>query len=272
MILAVDVGNSNTTVGLFDTAGKLSFLSSLGTDRERTRDQCAIDLLGVFSLYQADSKRISGAILSSVVPPLTATMTEAISMLTGKRPLVVGPGLKTGLNIRSEIHSQLGSDIVAESVAAISKYPSPVLVIDTGTATSMSLIRGQVYEGCIIMPGAVLGLEALSERAAELPHIAIAVEGGAPLSLLGRTTEDAMRSGIVYGHASMVDGMIDRVESQIGEPVTIVATGGNAMRYLSHCRHDIVYDRDLVMDGLYLLYQKNTAKRRKSENGTGRPM
>lgn len=263
MILAVDVGNSNTTVGLFDDGGKLSFLSSLGTDRERTRDQCAIDLLGVFRLYQADIRSVSGAILSCVVPPLTVIMAEAISLLIGKRPLVVGPGLRTGLNIKSEIHSQLGSDIVAESVAAIAKYPSPVLVVDTGTATSMSLIRGQVYEGCIIMPGASLALEALWSRAAALPPISL--ESAASVtSLLGRTTEDAMRSGVLYGHASMVDGMIDRVEEQIGERVTVVATGGSAMHYLSRCRHELIFDRDLVMNGLYLLYQKNTEKRRKS--------
>lgn len=262
MILAVDVGNSNTTVGLFDDAGELCFLSSLGTERERTRDQCAIDLLGVFNLYQADIKSVSGAILSSVVPPLTDTMTEAIALLCGRRPLVVGAGLKTGLNIRAEIHNQLGSDIVAASVAAISKYPTPLLVIDVGTATSLSLIRDKVYEGCIIMPGASLALEALWSRAAALSPISLEASA-AEAALLGRTTEDAMRSGALYGHASMVDGMIVRVEEQIGAAVTVVATGGSAVQYLRYCHHDIVIDRNLVMNGLYLLYQKNTERHRR---------
>lgn len=260
MVLAVDIGNSNTTVGLFDEGGVLRFLSSLGTNREKTGDQCAIDLLGVFGLYKADIQQISGAILSSVVPPLTAPMSQAILTLTGHRPLVVGSGLKTGLNIRAEIHNQLGSDIVAASVAAISKYPTPLLVIDVGTATSISLIRSNVYEGCIIMPGASLALEALWSRAAALPPISL--DASSAPNLLGRTTEDSMRSGALYGHASMVDGMISRVEAEIGEEVTVVATGGNAMQYLRFCRHEITFDCYLVMDGLYLLYRKNTEKRR----------
>ena len=260
MILAVDVGNSNTTVGLFDDKGRLAFLSSLETDKNKTRDRCAMDLLGVFGLYSADIRTVGGAILSSVVPPLTATMTDAITRLTGRRPMVVGPGIKTGLNIKAEIHNQLGSDIVASCVAAIAKYPGPVIIIDMGTATSMSLLKGSVYEGCVIMPGVRLALEALSERAAELPHISI--ETGSAVSLLGRTTEDAMRSGAIYGHASMVDGMIRRVEEAMGEKATVVATGGNA-KLLTHCTHDIIIDTDLVMDGLYLLYQKNAEKHRK---------
>ena len=119
MILAVDVGNSNTTVGLFDQGGKLIFRSTLETYRNKTRDQCAIDLLGVFQLYGGKMAQVSGGILSCVVPPLTAVFADAISRLTGKAPLVVGPGIKTGLNIKAEIHDQLGSDIVASSVAAI---------------------------------------------------------------------------------------------------------------------------------------------------------
>ncbi len=261
MILAVDVGNSNTTVGLFDSGGKLSFLSTLDTGKDKTRDRCAMDLLGVFSLYGANIRAVDGAIFSCVVPALTATMMDAIQRLIGRRPLLVGPGIKTGMNIRSEIHNQLGSDIVAYSVAAIAKYASPSVVVDMGTATSMSLLRRGVYEGCIIMPGVHLALEAMSERAAALPPIS--VESGAPVGLLGRTTEDAMRSGVLYGHASMVDGMLDRLEELAGEPVTVVATGGDAPKVLSFCRREIHYDANLVMEGLYLLYQKNTERHRK---------
>lgn len=262
MILAVDVGNSNTTVGLFDGAGVLKFRSTLETSRGRTRDQCAIDLLGVLNLYGAEGKAVSGAILSSVVPPLTSVFAEAMGRLIGTPPLVVGPGIKTGLNIRAEIHNQLGSDIVASSVAAIARYPSPIVMVDMGTATSLSLIVGSVYEGCSIMPGLALALDALSERAAELP--AISLESAAPVPLLGRTTEEAMRSGVLYGHASMVDGMIERMEGELGQPVTVVATGGNAPRILRYCKRAIQYDADLVMTGLYLLYQKNTGKHRRA--------
>ena len=262
MILAGDVGHSNTTVGLFDQTGKLIFRATLETSRSKTRDQCAIDLLGVFQLYGEKMSQVSGGILSCVVPPLTAVFVEAIRRLIGKQPLVVGPGIKTGLNIKAEIHDQLGSDIVASSVAAIAGYQSPIVMIDMGTATSLSLIQGSVYEGCMIMPGLTLALEAMSERAAALPPISI--ESPAQPELLGHTTEEAMRSGVLYGHASMVDGMLDRIEERIGQPVTVVATGGNAPRILRYCRHTIQYDADLVIKGLYLLYQKNTRKPRKA--------
>lgn len=261
MILALDIGNSNTTAGLFDPAGNLIFRSTLETSRNKTRDQCAIDLLGVFRLYGAEIRDVTGAILSSVVPPLTAIFADTIKRLTGKQPLVVGPGIKTGLNIKAEIHDQLGSDIVAYSVAAIAGYESPIAAIDMGTATSLSLIRGSVYEGCIIMPGLTLALEAMSERAAALPPISL--ESHAQVELLGRTTEEAMRSGVLFGHASMVDGMLDRIEERIGQKLTVVATGGKAPRILCYCRHEIQYDADLVMKGLYLLYQKNTRKPRR---------
>lgn len=254
MILAVDVGNSNTTVGLFNGTGELLFRALLETSRSKTRDQCAIELLGVFQLYGADACTVDGAILSSVVPPLTTIFIDAIARLTGT-PMVVGPGIRTGLNIKAEIHNQLGSDIVASSVAAIAKYPSPIVMVDMGTATSLSLIVGSVYEGCIIMPGLALALDALSERAAALPPISI--ETASPVGLMGHTTEEAMRSGVLYGHASMVDRMLERIEESIGQSVTTVATGGNAPRILRYCKRPIQYDADLIMTGLYLLYQKN---------------
>jgi len=261
MILAVDVGNSNITFGLFQKDGTPAFLSALETVRNKTRDRCAMDLLGVFGLHRADISAVDGAILSSVVPPLTAAMIGAVSMLIRRAPMVVGPGIKTGLNIKAEIHNQLGSDIVASSVGAIAKYPSPIVVIDMGTATTMSFLQGSVYEGCIIMPGLRLALEALSEHAAALPPISI--ETASPVGLLGHTTEDAMRSGMLYGHASMVDGMVKRLEELAGQPVTVVATGGNAPRVVGYCKHKILYDANLVMDGLYLLYQKNSERHRR---------
>ena len=267
MVLAVDIGNSTTTVGLFDEAGQLAFRSILETSRSKTRDQCAIDLLGVFGLYGADIRAVDGAILSTVVPPLTALFTDAMTRLTGKTPMVVGPGIKTGLNIKAEIHNQLGSDIVASAVAAIDAYHSPIVMVDLGTATSASLISGSVYEGCVIMPGLTLGLEAMWSRADALSPISL--ESIDPVELLGRTTEEAMRSGALYGHAAMLDGVIDRLEAAAGSPVTVVATGGNAPRILPYCRRTVHYDADLVMRGLYLLYRKNTRKPRKA-NGPDR--
>ncbi|MBM6869228.1 type III pantothenate kinase [Pseudoflavonifractor phocaeensis] len=261
MVLTIDVGNSSTTIGLFDLDGRKVFHSVLGTDKGSTRDQCAVRLMEVFRLYRADITAVTGTVISSVVPPITAAMCGAVELLTGRRPILMGPGVKTGLNIRAEIHAQLGTDIVAFSVAAISKYPTPLVVIDMGTAITMSLLRGNQYDGCIIMPGVHVALEALSQEAAELPHIAIQP----PEAILGRNTVDAMRSGVIYGNASMVDGMLDRIEAETGEHLAaVVATGAASPEILRHCRHEIQYDADLLLDGLYLIYQKNTAPRHRN--------
>ena len=160
LVLTIDIGNSTTSIGLYGPDGKLRFRSDLATSRNASQDQCAISLMGVFTLYQADIQAVTGTIMSSVVPSVTGAMFKAIRMLTGKAPMVMGPGVKTGLNIKSDIHTQMGSDIVACSVAAIAKYPSPVIVIDMGTAVTMSYLRGNTYEGCVIMPGIRVSLQA----------------------------------------------------------------------------------------------------------------
>ncbi|MCI8479191.1 MAG: type III pantothenate kinase [Oscillospiraceae bacterium] len=257
MILAIDVGNSSTAIGLFTQAGKLVFRSDLTTNRQSTRDQCAVNLMNVFRIYEAELQAVTGAIISSVVPSVTAAVSEAVTLLTGNTPLITGPGVKTGLNIKSDIHTQMGSDIVAYSVGAAAKYPSPLIVVEMGTAITISVLLGTVYEGCIIMPGVQVALDALSERAAGLPHIAIQP----PPSILGHNTVDAMRSGVIYGNASMVDGMIDRLELDIGPAASLVGTGSVAPDILPYCRHDLIYDPDLLLDGLCLIYQKNTVKK-----------
>lgn len=260
MVLTIDIGNSNTSIGLYEGPAQPVFIASVETRTDCSRDRCAMDLLAAFGLYGADIKSVTGSIVSCVVPPLEGSMTEAVAFLTGKRPLVVGPGIKTGMNIRSDLHNQLGSDIVAGCVAALSKYAGPIIVIDLGTATTFSLLRGGVYDGCAIVPGVRLGLEALSDRAAELPHISIE----APGSPLGRNTIDAMRSGAVFGSAGMLDSMIARFEDACGETAaTVVATGGNAPLILPHCKREILYDPHLLLDGLHLLYVKNAEKYRK---------
>ena len=257
MVLAIDIGNSTTTIGLFGGKGELLFRSGIATSRSTSEDQCALDLLGLFQLYRSDITVVSGAAISSEVPSVTAHMRGAGARLIGTPPLVMGPGTKTGLNIKSDLHTQLGSDIVACSVAALAKYPSPVIVVDMGTAVTMSYLRERTYEGCVIMPGVRVALEALSERAAALPHISIE----APGSIFGHNTMDAMRSGVVYGNASMIDGMIGRMEAESVPAATVVATGGSAPEVLKYCRREIVYDADLVLHGLYLIYQKNTEGR-----------
>lgn len=259
MIFTVDIGNTTITMGLYSPEGELRFRGSIKTDRNKTPDQIAIDVLDMFRLKEADVKSVTGAAVSSVVPPMTAAMANAIQLLSGVKPMIVGPGVKTGMNIRAEVHNQLGSDIVASSVAALQKYPAPIIVIDMGTATSMSYLGKSTYEGCVIIPGVRLALEALSGRAAELPHISIE----APASVLGRSTVEAMRSGVVFGNAGMIDAMIERMEETAGPAATVVMSGSNGEAILPHCKRKIIYDENLILDGLYYLYHKNQDRRRK---------
>lgn len=258
MILAVDIGNTRTTFALFTPDGKLSFLSELETDRKLTDDQCAIRILGVFQLYRAQVGDVTGAIVSSVVPPVTGVYTRSILRLTGREPLVVGPGLKTGLNIRADAHNQLGSDIVASSVGVVALYQTPAIVIISHTAVSFSYLSQSTFEGCSIMPGMGIALEALSQHGAQLPHISM----GRVDTPLGRNTVDSMRAGIVYGYAGSIDRLIETMEQAAGAPAaTVVATGENIPEIFRHCKREIQYDHDLLVHGLYLLYQKNTQRR-----------
>lgn len=262
MILTVDIGNTTTTIGLFTPQGELQFRGSLKTDKNKTQDQIAIDLLDMFQLYRADMAQVTGAVVSSVVPPMTAAMAGAIGQLRGVKPMIVGPGVKTGMNILSDVPNQLGSDIVASSVAALRKYPQPIIVIDMGTATTLSYLGESTYKGCVIFPGVRIAVEALSGRAAELPHISIEE----PPSIFGRSTIDAMRSGILYGNAGMIDSMIQRMEEAAGPAATVVMTGSYASLIQKHCRREILIDENLLLDGLYYLYQKNQDRRRKKND------
>ncbi len=254
MLLAVDVGNSTTSMGLFEEGRQLMFASSLNTDSRKTADQICMDLLNIFQLYHCDFSRVTGAILCSVVPPLNFMMEKALTRLLGKPPMVVGPGVKTGLNIRLAIQTQVGGDIVANAVAALEKFDPPIITVDMGTATTIGVIdRGRNYEGGLLLPGVNVSLDALSQRAAQLPDISLQP----PKSLIGKTTEECMRSGIIYGTASMIDGIIDRIREELRSPVSVVATGGNAAVIIKHCHNPIVYDKYLLMEGLWTIYQKN---------------
>ena len=244
MILTVDIGNTTMTMGLYTPEGVLQFRGSIKTDKNKTRDQIAIDLLDMFQLYQADIRDVTGAVVSSVVPPMTGAMADAIRQLSGVRPMIVGPGVKTGMNILAEVHNQLGADIVASSVAALQKYPQPIIVIDMGTATTLSYLGESTYKGCVIIPGVRIALEE-------------------PPSIFGRSTIDAMRSGVLYGNAGMIDSMIQRMEEAARPVATVVMTGGNAALIQKYCKREILIDENLLLDGLYYLYQKNLDRRRK---------
>lgn len=253
MILTVDIGNTNIVIGGW-SKDKLKFVSRLETNKTKTEDDYAITLKSVFELYSLDCGSISGSIISSVVPQVTESTARAIKMLTGKKPLIVGPGIKTGLNIRIDNPAQLGSDLVVDAVSALTKYKKPIIIFDMGTATTMSVIdKNGSFLGGAIIPGVRLSFDALAATAAQIPQADLE----APRSIIGKNTVDSMKSGAVYGTASMIDGMVERVRGLISEGAVAVATGGNSKDVIQHCKCGIIYDGNLLIEGLLLLYHKN---------------
>ena len=208
----------------------------------------------MLSLSDVPVARLEDVIISSVVPPVLNSMRTAVLKLTGKRPFVVGPGIKTGLNILLDNPQQVGSDLIVAAVAALREYKPPLILIDMGTATTISVInKDRAYLGGCICPGVRISAEALSSRAALLPGIDL----DQPRRAIGKNTTDCMRSGIMLGAACMLDGMIERMEQELGERATVVATGGIARFVLPMCRREIAYDRNLLLKGLAILYQMN---------------
>jgi len=254
MILAVDVGNSNIVIG--GIAGEeIAFEARLRTDATKTSDEYCIDLKMILEVYNVEASRLEGAIISSVVPQVLNSMKTAVKKLTGHTALVVGPGLKTGLNIKIENPAQTGADLVVASVAALREHKAPIIVIDMGTATTVTVIdETGAFIGGSICPGVKISLDALTDRTALLPGLQL----DQPKRAIGRNTIDCMRSGIMLGNACMLDGLIQRFEEEIGSKATVVATGGIAKFIIPMCRTPIIYDKDLLLKGLAILYRDNT--------------
>ena len=260
MILAFDVGNTNIVMGVIDEE-KTYFLTRFATDPGKTQVEYAVLVKNILEIRGIDIAKIDGGIISSVVPPLNNILKEVISLLTGHKALIVGPGLKSGLNIAVGDPAELGADLVVGAVAAIAKYEAPMLIMDLGTATTISAIgKKKEFLGVIIFPGVKISFDALVGRTALLSSISY----DEPAHVIGTTTTDSMQSGLIYGNAAMLDGLIDRCEEEMGEVKTIIATGGISSRIVPHCKHDIVFDDDLLIDGLRIIYYKNakTAKKK----------
>ncbi len=252
MILALDIGNSVINIGGFD-CGELDFVAHIAADRKKTADEYAVSLLSVLSLHSRDRKDVTGTIISSVLPELNPVIKAAISFLFGAEPVTVGPGVKTGIGIRCDMPSSVGGDLICASVAAQNLYGSPSLIVDIDTATKMTLVNsGGAFVGTVIIPGVLMGLGALSDSAALLPT----VELYAPDRVIGKNTADCMRSGIIYGNASMIDGMIDRIFAENGE-MQVIVTGSQADLIIPYLSHSFTYDEHLVLRGLYFIYNKN---------------
>ncbi len=253
MILAIDVGNTNIVVGCIDDLNTY-FIERLSTNRTKTELEYAVDLKNVLDIYHIKKTEIEGCIISSVVPQITNIVKLAAEKILKKNAIVLGPGVKTGLNIMMDNPGQLGADQVADAVAGISGYPVPLILIDMGTATTASVVNSKKqYVGGMILPGVGVSLDALTARASQLSGISI----DAPRHVIGKNTIECMKSGVLYSNAAALDGIIDRIEEELGEKATVVATGGLAKKIVPHCKREIILDEELLLRGLLIIYEKN---------------
>ena len=254
MILAVDAGNTNIVFGGIDKIGRTSFLCRISTDTDKTEDEYAVQFKTLIDLNGSTAAEFEGGIISSVVPQLTFILKKAVEKVIGRVPLIVGPGIKTGLNIKIDNPAQLGSDLAVGAVAAIALYPKPLMVIDMGTATTICVVdKNCVYRGGIIAPGVKVSMESLTKNAAQLQSIGLYP----PKKAIGTNTADCMRSGLVFGNAAMLDGLIDRLSREIDGTPTIIATGGLASAIIPYCSHKIILNDELLLIGLQIIYDKN---------------
>lgn len=253
MLLCTDVGNTNIKFALYK-GEKLLMKLRFSTNRSKTADDYAVDLYTIFKINNVNVKEISGSIISSVVPLVTDLLKKAIMTVANVDSLVIGPGIKTGLDIRLDNPGAVGSDIVCMCVALKEYYPCPVIVVGMGTATTILYMNeNKAYCGGVILPGVQISLDALTARCALLPS----VNFSAPQKAIGTNTADCIRSGIIYSNAAMIDGMIDRFEEEVQQKCTLVATGGMAQHIVSYCKKNIIINDDLVLEGLRLIYEKN---------------
>lgn len=253
MILAIDIGNTNIVIGCIDEK-KLYFIERLASDKKKMELEYAIDIKMVLDIHRIRPETVEGVIISSVVPKLTKVISEAAKKIISAEPLVVGPGVKNGMNIMIENPGQMGSDLVADAVAAIAEYSVPLVIFDLGTATTVCVVdEKKNYIGGMIYPGVRTSLDALASNASQLSDISIEE----PRQLIGRNTSECMKSGIIYSNGAAIDGIIGRIEEEMGQSVTAVATGGLAGIIAPYCKKKIILDENLLLKGLWIIYRKN---------------
>lgn len=253
MILAIDVGNTNIVIGCCEDKN-IKFVERISTKPDNTVLEYAVSFKTVLELYGIDPKSIDGAIISSVVPSVTYTISTAVKKIVGVEAKVIGPGIKTGVNIVIDNPAQLGSDLVVDAAAGIAEYPLPLIIFDMGTATTASVIdKNGNYLGGMIIPGVNISLNALTAGTSQLPKINLVP----PKKVIGRNTVDCMKSGILFGTAASLDGIVDRIEAELGEKATVVATGGLAGSIIPYCNRKIILDDELLLKGLIVIYNKN---------------
>lgn len=254
MILAIDIGNTNIVIGCIEKE-RIYFVERVSTNSSKTELEYVVEFKTLLELYQIKMEEITGCIIASVVPPLNNIMKAAMEKLLHISPLFVGPGVKTGLNILMDNPGQVGSDLIVNAVAGLHYYGAPLILIDMGTATTISVVdEKKNYVGGMILPGVKVSLESLVNRTSQLPRISLE----APRKMIGTNTIDCMKSGIVIGQAACLDGMIERIWNEIGSKAAVVATGGLAGCIVPHCKNDIIHDNELTLKGLGIIYSKNT--------------
>ena len=253
MLLAIDIGNTNLVIGCIRD-DEILFKARIATDQTRTSDQYGVEIKNMIEAFGVKVNDITDCIISSVVPPVFNSVRTGVIKVIGKQPMVVGPGLKTGLNIHMDVPSQVGSDRIVIAVAALAEYQAPLILMDLGTATTIEVVEPENhYMGGIIFPGVKLSLDALTSRAAQLPGVSL----DKPKRVIGKNTVDSMRSGMLYGTAAMIDGLIERMEEELGHSSTLIATGGMAQFIAPLCKHSIILEKDLLLKGLNIIYKKN---------------
>ncbi len=253
MLLVFDVGNTNIKLGLFK-GENLVMIARTSTDGRKTGEELALEIKGIFEVYGFDIKSVEGSIISSVVPQVLTNLKRAVQLLFKMEPLIVGPGLKTGINLKIDNPASAGADLVTGCVGAAEMYKLPCIAISMGTATTVFVIdENKSMIGGAIIPGVGTSLNALVKQGALLPSVGI----HAPNKVVGKNTDECMRSGVVIGTASMIDGMIDRIEEETGLNCSLVATGGYAAEIVPNCKHKIEFRDDLMLQGLRLIYEKN---------------
>ena len=261
MLLAIDIGNTNIVIGGI-RGDQIVFEARIATDRVKTSDQYGVEIMNILALFQTKPEDIKDCIITSVVPPVFHSVRTGLLKAIRKEPIVVGPGIKTGLNIQMDTPSQVGSDRIVIAVAALAEYEAPLVLLDLGTATTIDVVgRGNTYQGGCIIPGVRISMDALTSRTAQLPGISL----DKPKRVIGKNTVDCMRSGIMYGTAAMLDGMLERVEEELGEPTTVVATGGMAQFIAPLCHREIHLEKDLLLKGLNIIYKKNVQEKHRGE-------
>ncbi|MBE7011855.1 MAG: type III pantothenate kinase [Ruminococcaceae bacterium] len=254
MILAIDVGNTNIVVALFD-GDKLKNSWRISTDKNKTSDEIGITLCQLTEHSGIKAEQIEDVIISSVVPPIMHSLCNAIRKYIKCEPMVVGPGVKTGLNIKYDNPKEVGADRIVNAVGAIHKYGKPLILVDFGTATTFCAIdKNGDYLGGVIAPGVKVSMSALFERAAKLPRVEIKK----PRSAIGKNTVSSMQSGAVYGQAGQVDRIVDEIKKELNEEnVKVIATGGLSVLIAPESNCIDIVDKTLTLDGLRIIYDMN---------------